>query len=205
MECFHQFKIAQIAVWRLFQGANALMDHRVQLIVVEPAWLRESRYEKDTEKKRDQELWSSWLMPHAIDPDPIIAVCIFVSRLSNYFPRCSVAVFRMYFPPFVFLQSTSVCLHGPTGENKNGILSQKTQGRLISNYMNRVKIQLGDIYFLTWFQVCEDCEAQMWKYCDLPGCPWHEKRPQHVDNHGESYFCSFLAISFRSRNIPKIF
>ena len=70
-------------------------------------------------------------MPHAIDPDPIMAACIFVSRLSNYFPRCSVAVFRMYFPPFVFLQSTSVCLHGPAGENKIGIWSQNTPGRLL--------------------------------------------------------------------------
>lgn len=33
-------------------------------------------------------------------------------------------------------------------------------------------------------QVCQDCESEMWKYCDLPSCPWHEKRPQHVDNHG---------------------
>ena len=86
-------------------------------------------------------------MPHAIDPDPIMAACIFVSRLSNYFPRCSVAVFRMYFPPFVFLQSTSVCLHGPAGENKIGIWSQNKPEQLIYYEMNRLEIQLSDKYF----------------------------------------------------------
>ena len=51
-------------------------------------------------------------------------------------------------------------------------------------------------------QVCQDCESEMWKYCDLPSCPWHEKRPQHVDNHGSfmlfdcSLFISCIGFGF---------
>ena len=48
-----------------------------------------------------------------------------VSRLSNYFPCCSITFFcRMYFPPFVLLQKpqyTSNCLHGITGDCQNDI------------------------------------------------------------------------------------
>ena len=44
-------------------------------------------------------------------------------------------------------------------------------------------------------QVCRDCELQMWKYCDLPDCPWHEPRPEDLDKQGELSSSTSLGLS----------
>ena len=116
----------------------------------------------------------------------------------------------MYFPPFVLLQNPQYnlnCLHGITGDcqrrKQNIFLKKKlqTQRVVVKSPWGATGCKFIFFYFkpflkliLHKMQVCQDCESEMWKYCDLPSCPWHEKRPQHVDNHGSFilFNCCYL-------------
>ena len=119
----------------------------------------------------------------------------------------------MYFPPFVLLQNPQCnvnCLHGITGDcqrRKQNIFLEKklqTQRVVVKSPRGATGCKFIFFYFkpflkliLHKMQVCQDCESEMWKYCDLPSCPWHEKRPQHVDNHGSFilFNCSLSLLS----------
>ena len=141
---------------------------------------------------------------------------ISVSRLSNYFP-CSSLTFSAGAAACIFLRlfcyktrsvTSTACMESPViakEENRTIFLEKKLQTQRVVVKSPRGATGCKFIFFyfkpflkliLHKMQVCQDCESEMWKYCDLPSCPWHEKRPQHVDNHGSFIlFNCFLSLS----------